>query len=498
MKLFLQIQNIINKNCERNAFVFNSIAYSYLHFAKTISKIREAINTNTSESEKILGLVANDDIETYSAIIALWLEGKAYVPIEPNMPKDRNDNIIQQAFVKTIIDSSYEPLIKNTKLILSKKLPETAINLTPKEVSNEELVYILFTSGTTGQPKGVPITRANLTGFVTAFDSLGLDINEDDRCLQMFELTFDLSVMSYLIPILKGACIYTIPKEAIKYSYIYELMENKKITVALMVPSILQYLRPYFKEIDLPDMKYNLFCGEALSLDVTEEWAKCLPNSKILNVYGPTEDTIFCTHFTYSKIASNKSYNGLVSIGKAMNGSVTIIIDENNQVLPAGNTGQLCLGGIQLTPGYWNNPEKNKEAFFYTNYNGKQVRFYKTGDLCKLDKEEDILYIGRLDNQVKVQGFRVELSEIEFHVKSFLETVNVVATASMDTLGNTEIGLLIESKEFDTTALKNYMKTKMPAYMMPRVIIFEEVFPLNSNGKTDRNKLSLLLKNTQK
>ena len=497
MQLFAAIQNAIIKNKERNAFLINSSTYTYLAFAEAISRIRNAIAINTAEPEKVIGLIANDDIETYAAIIALWLEGKAYVPLSPETPKDRNKNIIEQAFLQTIIDSSDEPILPGYNLISSKNLAPASINLIPKSTSEAELVYILFTSGTTGQPKGVPITRANLAGFITAFNAFKFEIDHNDRFLQMFELTFDLSVMSYLVPILNGACTYTIPRDAIKYSYIYELMEDQKLTVALMVPSILQYLRPYFKDINLPLMRYSLFCGEALSLDIAEEWSKCLPNAKILNVYGPTEDTIFCTNFTYDKSVKNKSYNGLLSIGKAMKGSMTIIVDDNDHILPPHSLGQLCLAGIQLTPGYWNNPEKNKEVFFIANYNGKAERFYKTGDLCKCDEEGDILYVGRLDFQVKVQGFRVELSEIEFHVKSFLQTINVVATAYGDAIGNTEIGLAIEAADFDTIPLKNYMKTQMPAYMVPKVIIFQNSFPLNANGKTDRNKLTLLFKNTR-
>ncbi len=494
MQLFVNLENALNNNLERNAYCINGVFYKYLDFANSISRIRKAIEVNVAEVEKNIGLVANDDLETYAAIIALWFEGKAYVPLSPEIPKDRNENVINQAFIKTIIDSSEEPLFTEYNLIKSKKLNDTPINLSPKEVANYELVYILFTSGTTGQPKGVPITRANLTGFIAAFWAMGFSIDESDRCLQMFELTFDLSVMSYLVPLLRGACIYTIPKDQIKYSYIYELMEDQKLTVALMVPSILQYLRPYFTEIKLPDMRYSLFCGEALPLDITEEWSRCLPNAKVLNVYGPTEDTIFCTHYTFNNTTANKSHNGVLSIGKAMEGSMTIIVDENNTVLPFGNIGQLCLGGVQLTPGYWYNEEKNKEAFFFINYNGKPERFYKTGDLCQSDEEGDIEYIGRLDYQVKVQGFRVELSEIEFHVKAFLEKINVVAIANEDAIGNTEIGLIIESLKFDTASLQEYMKTKMPSYMLPRQIAFVEVFPLNTNGKTDRKKLGLMFK----
>lgn len=492
MNLFLALQKSINKHVDKNAFIINGISYKYGAFAEAISRIRKAIQLNTIETEKSLGLVANDDLETYAAIIALWFEGKSYVPLSPETPRERNENIIHQAFLKTIIDSSDKPLFLEYSVIESKNLPPTAIDLVPKNTPENELVYILFTSGTTGQPKGVPISRENLTGFIDSFHKMELVIDENDRCLQMFELTFDLSVVSYLYPLLHGACVYTIPKDKIKYGYIYELMDEQKLTYALMVPSILHYLRPYFDEIDFPDVKYSLFCGEALPLDITEEWSKHLPNAKILNVYGPTEHTIYCTEYVFNRDAENKTHNGVLSIGKAMVDTLTIIIDENNHELPIGAIGQLCLGGNQLTSGYWNNEEKNKEAFFYINYKGEQTRFYKTGDLCRFDEDGDILYLGRLDYQIKVQGFRIELSEIEFHIKAFLKKMNVVAVAIQDAIGNTEIGLVIESKEFDISPLQEYIKLKLPAYMIPKQIKFIDKFDLNSNGKTDRNKLKLL------
>lgn len=494
MEIINQLSTAINRFSGNSAFFIANKTYTYWELGEAISKIRKSIESYLAEDEINVGLVANDDLLTYASIIALWLEGKTYVPLSTEIPIERNKNIIHQAGLKTIIDSSELPLFSEFNLLQTSNLITGEINLIPKPASKDTLAYILFTSGTTGQPKGVPITRANVEAFIKAFDKIGLDINENDRCLQMFELTFDLSVMSYLVPLLKGACVYTIPKEAIKYSYIYELMEEQHITVALMVPSILQYLRPYFKEINLPQMKYSLFCGEALSLDITEQWSECIPNAHLLNVYGPTEDTIFCTFFSYNRKQRTKSFNGLVSIGKAMEGTLTVVIDDNNEILPQNTVGQLCLGGVQLTPGYWNNPEKNKEAFFYTMYNGEQERFYKTGDLCKIDTEGDILYLGRLDFQVKVQGFRVELSEIEYHVKAYLKNINAVSVAYEDIMGNTEIGLVIESDDFNVNLLKDHLKTKLPAYMLPKKFYFEKTFPLNVNGKTDRNKLRLLFK----
>ena len=124
----------------------------------------------------------------------------------------------------------------------------------------------------------------------------------------------------------------------------------------------------------------------------------------------------------------------------------------------------------------------------------KNAGFYKTGDLCIADEEGDVLYLGRIDFQTKIQGFRVELSEIEFHVKAFLEKINVVAVTLIDHIGNTELGLVIESKQFDTEPLLTHMKEKMPAYMIPKLIKFTPVFPLNSNGKTDRKLLQQTFK----
>jgi amino acid adenylation domain-containing protein len=489
MQLFLNLAEAINTHKKRNAFYINDVTFTYHDLATSISKIRKSIQLYTKKSEKQVGLIINDDLETYAAIIALWFEGKAYIPINPESPKDRNYKIINQAMLTTIIDSSEKTVYPEFNSIESRKLAETDINLTPEIISNNELAYIFFTSGTTGEPKGVPITRANVSGFISAFWKLGFDIDENDRILQMFELTFDLSVMSYLVPLLKGSCVYTIPKGKIKYNYIFELMDEHNLTVALMVPSILHYLRPYFDEIHSPGMKYSLFCGEALPLDVTEEWSNCLPNAEISNVYGPTENTIFCTSYIYQRNGSNKEYNGILCIGKPMEGVATLIVDENNHPLPNGEKGELCLAGELLTPGYWKNEEKNKEAFFFTGYKGKPTRFYRTGDLCVEDSDGDIMYLGRIDFQTKIQGFRVELSEVEFHVKAFLGKINAVAIAITNKIGNTEIGLSIESNEFDTNELTDYLKLKMPVYMIPTQIIFEKAFPLNVNGKTDRKEL---------
>lgn len=492
MQLFTNLKHSINKFSNNNAFYINGVFFTYNDFALAVSKIRKSIQDNTSESEKIIGLVTNDDLETYAAIIALWFEGKAYVPISPDTPIDRNENIIFQADLLTVLDSSEKAFLRKLQIIETNQLPVTAIDLIPQQIFEGELAYMLFTSGTTGVPKGVPITRGNLAGIMNALEAMEFDIDENDRCLQMSELTFDVSVTSFLYPLLKGACVYTIPKGKIKFSYVYELLEEHKLTVAQLVPSVLNYLRQYFDEIYLPDVKYSLLTAEALPLDLAEDWSRCVPNAKIINLYGPTENTVWSSYYEFIRNQYNKSYNGMLSIGKATKGTETIIVDENNQILPLGEKGELCLSGIQLTPNYWKNDEKNKEAFFYLEYKQKATRFYRTGDLCSMDESGDILYMGRIDFQAKIQGFRVELSEVEFHAKTYLQKINVAALAITNETGNTEIGLAIEAIEFGNKDLLGYLKIKMPPYMIPNQIIFLEQFPLNSNGKMDRKAIGLL------
>ena len=492
MRLIFNVQNSIESNLDNNAFYIDGKYHTYRELSQVVSDIRQLITSEVDKNDYNVGLITNDDLETYASIIALWLEGKAYVPLNPEFPETRNRLIVEQAKINTILDSSGNTLLERQKSIKTTGLPSSEVNLLPVRIPSHAIAYILFTSGTTGIPKGVPITFENLSCFFDAFKTLYTNVNNKDRCLQMFELTFDMSVVSYLLPLLNGACVYTIPKNKIKYSYIFELMEDHKLTITIMVPSIINYLRPYFDEIHCPDLRFNLFAGEALYLDVLDEWSHCIPNATIVNAYGPTETTIICTSYGFNRKKENKTHSGIMSIGKDMEGTLSIVVGDNDNELAVGETGELCISGEQVTPGYWDNPEKNKSSFFYKSYGGKNIRFYRTGDACFKDHDGDFLYVGRVDFQAKIQGFRVELSEIEFHVKAYLNKVNAVSIAVTNHLNNTEIGLVIESNEIQTAPLLEYLKTKMPQYMIPTQIKFMEQFPLNTNGKIDRNELRTL------
>lgn len=477
---------------DNKAFYINNMYYTYNYLGHCISKIRNAICKNANEIN-CYGLAIHDDIETYSAIIALWMEGKSYVPLHPNQPIERNMNIIQLVGLTNIIDSNENSVFEGSivNVIDSRKLEEVELELDNwKQVSEHDLAYILFTSGSTGVPKGVQISRQNLGAFMESFWDTGIKVEETDRCLQIFDLTFDVSVQSYLVALIRGACVYTVPYGEVKYLNAAALINEHKITFGAMAPSMLMYLRPYFNEIDASSLKVCILTAEACPVKLMEEWFECAKNVDLYDFYGPTEATIYCTYYKLSRKVENLSLNGIISIGKPMKNVETIIIDEAYNILDANEKGELCVSGLQVTEGYWNNLEKNSTSFFDINIDGIVKRFYHTGDLCYMRDDGNIMYSGRIDQQAKIQGFRVELGEIEHYAREYYaREFRTIAIAFENNSGLTEIALFIEGVQQAVDDLLIFLRSKMPSYMIPSKILFIEKFPLNKSEKIDRNEL---------
>lgn len=483
-----------------NAFFIDKTYYTYLQFAERVASIRYGIQATASD-EQIWALAIHDDIDTYASIFALWMEGKAYVPLHPNQPLERNLNIIAQVGLHNVLDSQHKsPFEKEDAdytLHYTNDVHFAVSDLDAPilrqwtEASEDDLAYILFTSGSTGVPKGVQLTRRNIAAFMDSFWKTGIDISPGDRCMQVFDLTFDVSVQSYLVALTRGACVYTVPYGKVKYIQAASLIQDQHITFGAMAPSMLTYLRPYFEEFDASSMKACILTAEACPVDLMEAWYGCAKNTEIYDFYGPTEATIYCTYYKLTRGGKNLSLNGIISIGKPLANVQAIIIREDGSLVEGQEKGELCVAGDQVTPGYWKNEEKNSSSFFVRD----GVRYYHTGDLCYWHESGNIMYSGRIDQQAKIQGFRVELGEIEHHARTYYNNERrVIAIAFQNAQNLTEIALFVESKIENPKSLIDYLRSKMPSYMIPSRIIYEPTFPLNKSEKVDRNALKQRLK----
>ena len=474
-----------------NAFCIKGNFYTYSDLSDKVKNIRSLINGRDIENKHV-GLVTNNDLETYASIIALWLDGYCYVPLHIKQPIDRCNDIIEQVGIDTILDSSRRSRYNSTMVIDTRKEASFISELDIDDsISDDELAYILFTSGSTGKPKGVSLTRKNIGSFMDSFWATGIKLGVGDRCLQCFDLTFDVSVQCYLSSLISGACAFTVPYGEGKYLTVAALQEEYKLSFAVMAPSMLRYMLPFFDQMDMTSIKSCILTAEACPRDLLEKIYEYCPNIELYDFYGPTEATIYCTYYKLSRTNQNKELNGIISIGKPLKHCYAVILDENGKETSTNKKGELCISGAQVTPGYWNNPEKNETSFFMFNVNGKEERFYHTGDLCFRDSEGDIMYSGRMDNQVKIQGFRIELGEIEHHARQAI--ANNLVCLAIEKDGINQLYLVIGGETFDTKSLLSYMSTKMPHYMVPSNIIFLDTFPLNNSDKIDRPRIKVMI-----
>ena len=463
-------------------------------YAAFFDRIDYVITLVRNIPDKYIGLYATDDALTYASIVGLWFCGKAYVPLNPNQPLDRHIEVINSVGLRYVLTSNpqYDAGGK-TKMIVTSGLDFSdygrQTDLRPVEASDKDLAYILFTSGSTGKPKGVQISRGNVAAFIDSMNNIGLGITEKDKCLQPFDLTFDFSVSGYLVPLVKGACMYTVPNKAVKFTYIAKLLEESHLTVLQMVPSMIRNLLPYMDEVDTSSVRYNILCGEALFPNVIIDWHKSNPEMVTYNMYGPTEDTVFCTYYLINKENIDdlklSKQSGAVSIGVDFKNNESRIVDERGAFVSDTNVlGELCLCSSQLSSGYWQRSDENSAKFFERD--GR--RWYKTGDLCYLAGDGNLMHEGRSDSQVKINGFRVELGEIENVYKKVSGNFCVVLPY-LNAQQNVELAIIIESREYDYSVHKAKLMEMLPAYEIPATWLFMSRLPLNQNGKIDRRAL---------
>ena len=362
----------------------------------------------------------------------------------------------------------------------------------PANIAPDTIANLLFTSGSTGVPKGVMVTHANVVRFIDVMCQR-YDLSEQDRFSQTFPLVFDLAGFDMFMAWEVGGCICCpSPGELVMPgAYICAA----RITVWFSVPSLALHMkRCDTLQPDLyPALRYSLFCGEALPAEVLDTWAKAAPNSILENLYGPTELTLACTLYRWDcQHSPAECEQGVVPIGHPYPGMKYLVVDESFHEVPPGETGQLLLTGPQRTLGYWNDPEKTAAAFVIPP--GRDETYYCTGDRVRRPYPgRPLTYLGRLDFQINVQGLRVELGEVEAALRDLAGVDVAIAVGWPPTPGGADgIVAFLRVDEVDIGALAKRLRERLPREMIPKRVIAVAEFPLNANGKIDRKVLDAL------
>ena len=436
-------------------------------------------------------------------ILAILKSSCCYVPIASDYPDERKSYIIKDAACQLVLSSDIcakelKSLLDDTKQILSidnerflEKLSEYSDDNPEGLVNNNDLAYVMYTSGTTGNPKGAGITHSGLENRIKWMNEQ-YPLRSNDKILQKTPYTFDVSVWELLWSICYGACtVFAKPGGHRDSDYIKDISRKEQITIMHFVPSM---LIAYVGVLDR-SYKHNLrylFCsGEELKPSVLKESYKKLGEVEIHNLYGPTEASIDVLHYgCVDRDTSN------VYIGKPISNIQTYILSDDINLLPIGSVGEIYIGGIGLARGYINRPGLTAEKFianpFATEEDIKRgcSRLYRTGDLGRYLPDGNIEYIGRNDEQVKIRGFRIELGEIESVLQSYDGiSQSVVVTKSRESGDKYLVGYYVAEKKLDKNNILSYLHNKLPEYMVPSILVYLDKIPLMVSGKVDKKAL---------
>lgn len=423
--------------------------------------------------------------EMLIAFLAAVKSGRPYVPIDLSIPLQRVERIIHGANAAVTLTPE-----RVAALTAEKR------SATLRRVEGDEAFYILFTSGSTGEPKGVEITLNNLTHFVDWMLDEQKFTEAGETFLNQAPFSFDLSVMDLYPSLVTGGTLYSITKEQVaNLKQLYIALGESGVTSWVSTPSFAQMccIERTFAQPMLPDMRRFLFCGETLAPETASQLIERFPQAQVWNTYGPTEATVATTSILIDREVIAK--NSPLPVGRAMPGTEVVILDEAGVRVAEGERGQIVIAGPNVSPGYLGRADLTEKAFY--RYNNQPA--YRTGDWGR-ERAEQIFFEGRMDSQVKVNGYRIELGDLEANLRDLPEIADVVVLPVMkDTRIDSLAAIVVLSgaktgSDFETAAqLKKSLGERLPAYMVPRKFKFVDAFPMTANGKADRRKLAELI-----
>ncbi|OUC11649.1 MAG: non-ribosomal peptide synthetase [Alkalinema sp. CACIAM 70d] len=475
---------------EATAVMYEEQRLSYGDLDRRANQLAHYLQSQGVGPDTLVGISLERSPDLLVAMLGVLKAGGAYVPLDPSYPTDRLAYMMTDARLTLLLTDStvahQVPSGEVATLQIDRDWPTIAQQSSEapaSPVTPDHLAYVIYTSGSTGQPKGVQVPHRGVVNFLqTMAQQPG--IQAQDVLLSVTTLSFDIAVLELLLPLTVGASTVLVSRAtAMNGEALLQTLVRSQATIMQATPATWRLLLAS-GWTSSPNLK--ILCGgEALTLPLAQELTRRV--KEVWNMYGPTETTIWSTCYPMAKDASQ------VLIGRPISNTQVYVLDEFQQPVPIGVPGELYIGGTGVVRGYWNRPDVTAERFISDRLSSQpDARLYRTGDLVRLLPNGNLEYLQRIDNQVKVRGFRIELGEIEATMLQASGVKEAVVTVREETSGEkTLVGYVVpQGDSADLTAnLRQFLRGKLPDYMVPNAFMVLDALPLTPNGKVDRKAL---------
>ncbi|EPR07806.1 non-ribosomal peptide synthase/polyketide synthase [Ruminiclostridium papyrosolvens] len=465
----------VRNSPDRMAITYEDTKITYSELNSRVNCVAARLREMGIRPDDFVAVMAERSIEMIVGMLAVIKAGGAYVPIDASYPAERIDYILEDSGAKAVL--IYNADVKTDIPVIdlaNQQLWEGAQDNLPLVNKPNDLMYLIYTSGTSGKPKGVMLEHRGVVSMTSYLADL-YQMSGDDVVLQFANCIFDASVWELTISLFTGASLCLIPQEVIADVKLFEeYVEEHRVTVTLLPPQ-------FCLQTSVKGLRVLTTGGSAANREVIRKYGE---KTRFINAYGPTENTVLATHWEY---APNTEIPNNVPIGKPIYNSRIYILDGNN-LCGTGIPGELCITGDGLARGYLNLSDLTNEKFIDNLFG--EGKMYRSGDLARWLPDGNIEYLGRIDEQVKIRGFRIELEEIENVIRKIPYINDSVAIAKPDNSGDNAIyAYVVSDEEVDLGTLKDEIRKSLPEYMIPGYMMQIDSIPVTGSGKVDKRAL---------
>jgi D-alanine--poly(phosphoribitol) ligase subunit 1 len=467
---------------EATAHISDGRTLTYGELRSRSDALARYLTQRLGDDRRPIAVLGHREPEMLIAFLGAVKSGRPYVPLDTALPQQRIDKILATSHTALVLTP------QNVLQFCGLEVPGPG-----RSVQGDEPFYILFTSGSTGEPKGVIITLACLEHFIAWMLAEQRFTQIGEVFLNQAPFSFDLSVMDLYCSLATGGTLFSITRDRIANpKELYRALASSGVTTWVSTPSFAQMclVEDKFSEAMLPRVRRFLFCGETLTPHTADHLLHRFPRAEVWNTYGPTEATVATTSIRIDA-AVLEQYSPL-PVGRAMPGSEVFIVNGNLKLLPANQRGEIIIAGPNVSPGYLARPDLSADAFFQ--HHGQ--RAYRTGDFGRF-RDNLLFFEGRMDEQIKLSGYRIELGDVEENLRA-LATVRdaIVIPIIKDGTPQSLAAFVLLAARDDAShfnlshELRKQLSERLPTYMLPRKFIFLDAFPMTPNGKVDRASLA--------